>query len=243
MSYFTLGKIDAIDSTNEELKRRYKLEKIVHGDILWALDQTKGKGQRAANWVSQPSKNITFSIFLSQKELQLASPFQLNCLVAMAIESALNNLDIPSVKIKWPNDILSANKKIAGILIENLYRGSQLNASIVGIGLNVNQENFIDLPHASSMKLCGGVSYELEQVLDTILVELESKFTIKEGFETTLHTFAQNLYGFGEQLNFHYQNKPIVGTIRGVMPDGRLILAHPNGEVKNYNFKEIRLVY
>ena len=117
------------------------------------MNQTKGRGQHSNVWSSDSQKNITFSVFKRFSGLNSYDSFLINCAVTLAIIETLEKFKIPNLKIKWPNDILSANNKIGGVLIEKYYQWKKLNASIAGIGINVNQKSFIDLPSAGSMFL------------------------------------------------------------------------------------------
>lgn len=243
MSYFQINKIDAIGSTNVGLKESYQKGVVKHGDVLWALDQTQGKGQRAAHWVVEPNKNLTFSFFLAHRKLALTSPFQLNCLVALAIKNALIHFAIPAVSIKWPNDILSDNKKLCGVLIENVYRGNQLQGSIVGIGLNVNQEDFSSFPRASSMRLCSGVQFKIKEVLDILLEEIECLLDQEEDYATTLNKYNESLFGRHAFRVFRKQKLELYAKVEGVNQHGYLALSDSKGIRSTYQMKEIEWVY
>ena len=242
MSYFLINKIDAIDSTNSALKRLYHQDSLVHGQGLWALDQTEGKGQREGRWFSQPNTNLTFSFFLNHSNLKISHPFHLNCLIALAIYRTMNHFKIPKIKIKWPNDILSDNKKISGILIENLYRGSRLNGSIVGIGINVNQEDFVSLPQASSMRLNSGRKFKLAEVLDVLLSDLADNFSNDLSFENAHKAFNDCLYGQSSSFVFEKNDRQFSAIIRGVNRDGLLVLEE-NGMQTQHAFKSIKMLY
>lgn len=243
MLYFRISKIDAIDSTNLALKRKYHKGLAKHGDVLWALDQVKGKGQRDSQWVSEPNKNLTFSIFLSQEKLMLRSVFVLNCWVALAVKNSLTSLNIPSVSIKWPNDILSENKKLCGILIENLYQGEKHIASIVGIGLNVNQINFFDLTKASSMQLSAGRMFDLEKVLQEILYQLSHYLETKMSPLDSLEAFNKALYGLGEERTFLENDIPFQATVEEVNAQGELVLKTAQNELRCFQHKTIEWIY
>ncbi|MDA9985005.1 biotin--[acetyl-CoA-carboxylase] ligase [Flavobacteriaceae bacterium] len=243
MSYFQISKIDAIGSTNVALKDSYQQGVLKHGDVLWARNQTQGKGQRAAKWLSEPNKNLTFSLFVRHNELSVDSPFQLNCLIALALRNTLNYFTIPAVTIKWPNDILSENKKLCGVLIENLYRGTQLKASIVGIGLNVNQENFQGLVRASSMRLCSGVQFDIKEVFDHLLAEIENYIKQADTYSSLLEKYNEALFGRKELRLFRKKNQDFSATIIGVNQDGYMELEDTKGMSSLHRLKEIEWVY
>lgn len=242
MSYFNINKIDAIDSTSLALKRSYHEDSLTHGQGLWALDQTQGKGQRDGRWFSQPNMNLTFSFFLDHNYLNINSHFHLNCLTSLAVQTTMNYYQIPNIKIKWPNDILSENKKISGILIENLYRGSRLKGSIVGIGINVNQENFESLPQGSSMRLCSGRRFKLAEVLDVLLTALEQNFSNAISLENACKAFNDCLYGRLSTFTFEKNGRQFPAIIKKINPEGLLVLDE-NGVLTQHAFKSIKMLY
>lgn len=243
MSYFKVNKINAIDSTNLALKRKYQKGLAEHGEVLWALDQYKGKGQRESQWVCEPNKNLTFSIFLTQNNLTIPSVFALSCWVALAVKSTLDSLNIPTVSIKWPNDILSEEHKICGLLVENLYRGTAHTASIVGIGINVNQINFPGLNNASSMQLCSGQSFSLEMVLHLILDNFRKYLELPMSLDESFDAFNQALFGRGKQRNFIEDGQIFSATVERVTSHGELVLKTADNQLRNFQHKTIEWVY
>lgn len=243
MSYFQINKIDAIDSTNVALKLQYQQGKIAHGDLLWAMDQVKGKGQSDRQWISEPKKNLTFSFFLNTKKVALPSIFVLNCGVALAVKNSLISFGLPAVRIKWPNDILSEGKKVCGLLIENLYRGGKHEGSIVGIGLNVNQINFPDLKQASSMQLSSGRSFDLDEVLHVILAQLEDYFTREISIAQTFDAFNASLYALNEKHRFSENGNAFIASVQGVNEQGELILKTSDGNKRNFQNKSIEWIF
>ena len=119
MYTFKIIKINAIDSSNNEIKRLYNKKLHSNGLVIWAKNQTQGRGQGGKIWLSQPNKNLTFSIFLSGEDSCFSSPLCLNLIASLSVKKVLACFGIKNIFIKWPNDILSENRKISGILIEN----------------------------------------------------------------------------------------------------------------------------
>ena len=146
--------LDNVDSTNEEAKRRFHI--CDNLSVLSAISQTSGRGQKGNVWISETGQNLTFSIILKlsderTRRIQAYDQFAVSEIAALAVSDYLNSLDIPAM-VKWPNDIYVKDKKICGILIENMIRGEWLSGSIIGIGLNVNQDTFDpSLPNPTSM--------------------------------------------------------------------------------------------
>ncbi|PTM01950.1 MAG: biotin--[acetyl-CoA-carboxylase] ligase, partial [Candidatus Arcticimaribacter sp.] len=132
MPYFKIIKIDATDSTNTLLRQRCSTNLSSDGEVLWTTTQRQGRGQGNTVWQSESGKNLTFSMYKEFKLVKVQNPFVLSCLVSLGIQAALESLKIPNVHVKWPNDIMSGDKKVCGILIENMFKGSSLHASIIG---------------------------------------------------------------------------------------------------------------
>ena len=159
-----LIKLNAIDSTNEYIKKI----KLFSSDSLicvYTFNQTMGKGRRANIWSSEPFMNLCVSFcYRPSNEISDDFSFKLNMLVSNKILEFLNQNKIPNLNVKWPNDILSDKKKIAGILIESSMKKNKVSDYIVGIGLNVNQFDFGDLKQASSLKKITKINYDLHKI-------------------------------------------------------------------------------
>lgn len=209
--------------------------------VLVAEIQQQGRGQGGAHWASEAAKNLTFSVLKHFKKLQAKDQFLVSMAVSLAIYKALKTLQIPDLSIKWPNDILSGNRKLCGILIENTLKGPQLKHSIIGIGVNINQESFDSLPNASSLTLITGKIYDLNTQLDEILVHLEKQLKeLGENTETTLEKeYQQLLFRKDQTAIYEINEKKVEGIIRGVNKEGRLLLEHGSHGVKSYGLKEI----
>ena len=165
-------KFDTITSTNDFLKSYTETHKISDFFYVLADVQTGGRGQRTNIWQSECCKNILISIFL-QPDIDLAQQTRLNQIVAVSIVKVLQKFNIPNVRIKLPNDILADAKKIAGILIENKIIGQKWLQSIIGIGLNVNQSNFVNLPMAVSMTQFTGIDYDRDEIVKLLIEQLK----------------------------------------------------------------------
>ena len=135
-------KLDAIDSTNAYLKELTLKSIPFDYTVVIAEEQIQGRGQRGTKWESEIGKNLTVSVFKKIEGLRVEQQFYISMCVSLALINSLKKFQIPQLRIKWPNDILSANKKICGILIENIIKNNELVGCIVGIGLNINQKKF-----------------------------------------------------------------------------------------------------
>ena len=189
--------LESVDSTNEECRRH--ISDIDNLSVVAALSQTSGKGQRCNRWISSPGENLTFSVALKfpisggvatgksgLEPMHAYDQFVLSEITSLSVVELLAEHGIEA-KIKWPNDIYVAEKKICGILIENSLRGEWIQHSIIGIGLNVNQRNFdVTLPNPTSIVLCNEISGETgsHNVSDSV-----THYELHELLEEFMHIF------------------------------------------------------
>lgn len=239
-------KLSAIPSTNTFLKELSANENLPEFTVVVAENQQEGKGQRGSNWTSESGKNLTFSVLVKNFTAKHDSIFVLNILVANALLNTLNKFHIPNVAIKWPNDILSGKKKIAGILIENSFKSANEITSIIGIGLNVNQTNFQDLPLASSLAVVTNRLFDKDQLLTEIVTEMKlllEKLSHSNA-DFLWKTYHQNLFMKDKVASFQVGNeKPFSAVIQGVSVEGKLLLLQEDDLVHEYDIKEIKLLY
>ncbi|MFD1063911.1 biotin--[acetyl-CoA-carboxylase] ligase [Winogradskyella litorisediminis] len=239
-------KLNAIDSTNAYLKSLSLKQTQKDFTVVVADEQKQGRGQMGTSWQAEASKNLTFSVFKEVSNLEIKDQFYISIAVALAISKALLELQIPKIKIKWPNDILSENKKIAGILIENVIKNNKLYGSVIGVGLNVNQKFFNDLPNASSMQLITGVVYNKDEVLHTILKHIEYylKKVNEPNFTKLKQDYEALLFRIKKPSTFKSSTEQIFsGFIKGITDDGKLVLLLEDDIVKEFDLKEIQLLY
>ncbi|NHF60760.1 biotin--[acetyl-CoA-carboxylase] ligase [Flavobacteriaceae bacterium TP-CH-4] len=239
-------KLDAIDSTSSYLKQLMLSNLLDDFFVVTAKKQLSGRGQMGTKWNSEPGKNLTASILKKFTHLPITRRFYLNMVVSLAVFKTLEKLGTPNLSIKWPNDILSGNFKICGILIENMISGDTIKSTIIGIGLNVNQTAFPALPNASSLKLLLGREVDLDELLMNLIEELRRLFL---GFETMNDEGLQMKY----EARMFRKDKPsafelpdgnrLSGSIRGVSAGGKLIVEHEKALLKEYGFKEVKLLY
>lgn len=239
-------KLDATDSTNTHLKNLALLRVLPDFTVVQAHLQYAGRGQRGAEWLSEPGKNLTFSVLKKHRNLPARLQFSITMIASLGVFSALKQLNVPSLYIKWPNDILSGNSKICGILIENQALGSHIQSSVVGIGLNVNQLDFKGLQQVSSLRLLLGQPLDLEEVLQLLLLHLKEHFA---RFETTPYpeirdTYEQLLFRKDKPSTFkNQQGELFMGFIRGVSPEGKLQVELEDEQQKQFDLKEVQLLY
>ncbi|MDR0865309.1 MAG: biotin--[acetyl-CoA-carboxylase] ligase [Candidatus Symbiothrix sp.] len=234
-------KVKSATSTNDLLKDLAKQQTQEEGLVVFAENQTDGKGQRGNSWESEPGKNIACSLLLYPTFLPLNQHFLLSEVVALGIKSALDSY-IQPVEIKWPNDIYYGNKKLCGVLIENELLGAQFSQSIIGIGLNVNQEVFLsDAPNPVSMKQILGKEVSIESVLEeTIQAVLAWYEKLRNGeTETIARSYQNALYRKSGFHDYEDSHGTFTARIDRIGDDGFLHLITREGEKRSYAFKEI----
>jgi BirA family biotin operon repressor/biotin-[acetyl-CoA-carboxylase] ligase len=228
--------IDETDSTNRWLR-----EHLTGGqtpcEVVWADYQTAGRGQGTNRWESERGKNLTFSILLHPVDLPANRQFLLSMQVSLAICEALSE-HIGDLSIKWPNDIYWRNAKIAGILIENSLQGSVIRDSIVGVGLNVNQRQFMsDAPNPISLWQICEHETDREQLLKDILAALDRLLgqEVREQYLAMLYRRK----GFHPYVD---KNGAFMAELEDVEDDGHLLLCDDSGAHRRYAFKEVTFI-
>jgi len=240
-----LIKLDAIDSTNEFLKGLSNNQLVENFTVVTAERQTKGKGQMGSVWVSEPSKNLIMSVLVKGFLLDSSRIFDINIAVSVSIIQALETLNIPELSIKWPNDIMSYNKKIGGVLIENSIKSNGDINSIVGLGLNVNQTNFEDLPKATSLALICSTSFDKEEILLKIIEKLEINIQFwNQNKDLMWVDYSNTLFKKGSPMPFADGNQQnFMGIIQGVSSIGKLQILLEDDTVSDFDVKEIQMLY
>ena len=241
--------LDTIDSTNSEALRR--LPELESGTVLAAREQTAGRGQRGNTWFTEPGKNLTFSIVLKFGEgglppLRATDAFWLNYVISVAVADFLQSHAI-WCKVKWPNDVYVGKNKICGILIENALEGGNVAASVIGIGLNINQRNFPQLANATSLWSLTGEEHPLEECLEKVLTLIEGWLPYlqdKDKRQSLFSHYSRRLFNLDVNARYHdyIEEREYTGIIKGVSEDGRLMiwdLETPGKPICYYRFKEV----
>lgn len=238
-----LIKLDAIDSTNDFLKELSNKNELDNFTVVTAQNQTKGKGQMGSVWNSEPGKNLTMSVLIKDLLFDVTEIYKLNITVAIAVIQCLKQHQIPELAIKWPNDILSANKKIGGILIENSIKSDGSIVSVVGLGLNVNQMNYEHLPKASSLVLITNRFFDKEILLAEIVQHIKVSVQMLHS-ETLWEAYEKLLYKKGIPMPFETNDgKRFMGIIKGVNYLGLLEIILEDDTVATFEIKQIQMLY
>jgi len=238
-------KLNAIPSTNDYLKELSASNVLSDFTIVVADHQTNGKGQMGAVWEVQPSTNLTFSVLLTNKLFDIQDLFTVNIAVANAIHKVLLRLGLRNVSVKWPNDIMSGNKKMGGILIENNFKSNGEIQSVIGIGLNVNQEDFEGLPKATSILKSSGILVDKnELMMDIVSVFKEIILDLKNMKNSEWDYYHRFLFKKDIPVTFETQNGlKYTGMIQNVNQLGQLGILNESDEIIYYNLKQIKMLY
>jgi BirA family transcriptional regulator, biotin operon repressor / biotin---[acetyl-CoA-carboxylase] ligase len=224
--------IKQVDSTNNFLKNSLTNSKpFIEGTVIMAESQYAGRGQQQNRWHSEDGKNLTFSILLNPVFLPLNQQFDLTRAVSLGIINALSPILGDQLKIKWPNDIYYTDGKLGGILIENIVQSGKIKHSVIGIGLNINQEKFPLVPNAVSLKQILLRDYDLKLILSDICKNIEVVYlNLKAGhFDVVRKDYLARLYWLNEQKMFRADGQVFEGIIENVREDGVLILNSESG--------------
>lgn len=241
-----IDKLHTIDSTNDYLKSLFKANELKNDKIVWALEQTKGKGQMGTSWSSEKGKNLTFSIFKKVEQVQTEDQFYVVMAASLAVKDVLEKLLIKNVRVKWPNDILAGKKKICGILIESIIKKGEINAIIIGVGLNINQTKWTDLKRITSIKNETGIHFELEEVLKTLVQKFNYFINqlLAKKFDAIKQDYENSLFRNGKPSTFRKKDKSqFTGIIQGVTQLGKLIILEEDEIINHYDLKEIQLLF
>nr|WP_294936442.1 biotin--[acetyl-CoA-carboxylase] ligase [uncultured Flavobacterium sp.] len=239
-------KLDATTSTNDFLKALLTKQFVENFTVVTAESQTSGRGQMGAKWEAEPGENLTFSVLIKDLLVEVNSVFHLNVAVAVSITEALYFLNLPNLMIKWPNDILAENKKIAGVLIENSLKSNGEIFSIVGIGLNVNQKDFENMPKASSLSSLLNRELDKEAILISIVENLKRNVALLQSghFDKFWEKYNKKLFKKGIPMPFEDKNgSRFMGIIQGVTANGKLEVKLEDDSVQQFEIKEIKMLY
>lgn len=234
--------LSSVDSTNNYLMA-YKPREGETMTVVYADEQTAGRGQGSNHWESEPGKNLTFSVLVHPTMVPVMRQFLLSEAGALALWDVLGQyLGADDVKMKWPNDIYWKDKKISGTLIETRLGGGHVKDCVYGTGIDVNQEKFVsDAPNPVSMKQILDHDVDLKELLNKIIDSFKKYYAAIENGE---YAAISELYhsGLYRAHGFHrYKDKDgeFEAAIVEVEDSGNLILRDREGCIRSYAFKEV----
>ena len=238
-------KLDAIDSTNNYLKKIILNEGINDYTVVTAKFQTQGKGQLGTEWESEHSKNLICSVYKKEINIKVQDQFVISALVSLALIKTLRKVNLSNMHIKWPNDIMSDNKKICGILIENIVKENYIKDTVIGIGLNVNQTIFNNLPNAASIKNLIGTTCSIDEILKDLVKNVKYYFNEldKSSINSIFEKYEDALFRINKPSTFKNSKGEIFsGYIKGVSRSGKLNVMLEDSLVESYDLKEISML-
>jgi BirA family transcriptional regulator, biotin operon repressor / biotin---[acetyl-CoA-carboxylase] ligase len=237
--------LSEVDSTNTYLKNILTNSTPVEGTVIMAESQYAGRGQQQNKWHSEPGKNLAFSILLSPDFLPIGNQFDLTRVVSLGVYDALKPLLGDALKIKWPNDVYYNDRKLGGILIENIVHGSKIKHSVIGIGLNINQAEFPDwVPNPISVKQILQRDEEKAAILSDICSHIERWYLkLRAGeIEEIRQAYISILYWLNLPKQFRSNGETFDGTIKNVRENGLLIVETNFGRELEFSFKQIEFL-
>lgn len=204
---------------------------------VYTFNQTKGRGQYGNSWENLPEKNLAYSFALKTKNINVSDTC-FNFYTAILVRDFIANLTKTEVKIKWPNDLILKNKKICGMLFEK-----SKNYFVVGIGINILQENFKNLPKAGSILSQTGLSFELKAFTESLHQYLFEHLVQKEIPNNILELYHLHLYRKNEVSVFEKNEVRQNGIIKNVDETGHIWIDLENEGLQKFFHKEIELLY
>lgn len=204
---------------------------------VYTFNQTKGRGQYGNSWENLPEENLAYSFALKTKTINVSDTC-FNFYTAILVRDFIANLTKTEVKIKWPNDLILKNKKICGMLFEK-----NKNYFVVGIGINILQENFKNLPKAGSVLSQTGLSFELKAFTESLHQYLFEHLVQKEIPNNILELYHLHLYRKNEVSVFEKNEVRQNGIIKNVDETGHIWIDLENEGLQKFFHKEIELLY
>ena len=237
-------KVSQTASTNTYLSRLAAT--LPGGTVIYTPSQTAGRGQKGNSWESEDGKNLTFSLLLKFPPVKARDQFYLSEAASLAVVDALTAQAGKGFAVKWPNDVYWQDKKVCGMLIENSLNGTDIATSIIGIGINVNQERFVsDAPNPVSLLNITGHEHDLEALLKQVCSSIEqvvnslgddtARQDLHRRYMAALYRNNGAMHPFEDASGHRF-----MATIDGIAPDGTLTLRHEDGTTHDYLFKEVK---
>lgn len=238
-----LHHLDSCASTNLHAKELLAKSKPREGTVISTANQTAGRGQFGNSWQSSANQNIAFSVII-YPHLAINEQFYLSKITSLACVKALKSITNLNFEIKWPNDIFFKNEKVGGILIENQISGNAISNSIVGLGINLNQEAFENLPQATSVFKLVKYLLSVSKCTEILLQHLDAEYVrLKQGnFKRIDEEYHQHLKAHQSAFTYKENGETKSGILKEVNKAGQLVV-ECNAQEKTYNFKEIEWLF
>lgn len=227
-------------STNDVASGLSQNGNFTDGTLVITDYQTRGRGQRGTAWEGEPGKNLMMSLLLETSFLDISRQFDLSICAALGVGAALKSAGLENARVKWPNDLYAANRKVGGILIENTLRESRLRSSVVGIGINIHQDTFGN-PRASSLSR-EGCRVDRDTLAGLVCTHFEHFYLRLRNGEHLREEYLAVLLGLNEVREYIFQDQKFKGIIRDVSENGELMVESELSR-KKFDIKEISFCF
>ena len=235
-------KLDAINSTNEYTLLLKEKAVFKEGLVVTANYQSGGNGQRGKTWESNAKENLLLSIVI-EPDISIDKQSQISKLISLSICDLLADLGL-NPQIKWPNDILVANQKIAGILIQNKIKGNRITHSVIGVGLNVNQIQFKEYsPKATSLQLLLNKELDIAKIQKQLLQFLSNRMKRFRSGDTQEKEFLSDFFLKDKVATFESNNQQFMGIIKGVNQSGKLLIKLEDDSIAEFDNQEVKFLF
>ena len=241
MSTIKIIKVNATRSTNDKVKMLIKSKKIICGDLISAKHQYGGRGQLNNRWYSSYGKNLICSLYYNFPKIPSNSPYAINYAISLSVLKTIRKFTSSKLLIKWPNDILSGDKKISGILIENSIKSNKIYSTIIGTGININQMIFRNLPNATSIKHLSKKDISVDIVLTELVKNYRFYLPQIYNSKELSKEYHKNLYGL-ERCTFLLNGKILRGKIIKVLENGKIQIKIDSIGIGEYSSGEIKII-
>lgn len=234
--------LKSVDSTNNYLKNKLSINKPEEGLLVFAQAQLSGRGQRENSWESRAGENLLLSFIVYPTFIKAENQFILSKTISLAIVDLISQYTNNAI-IKWPNDIYVGNKKIAGVLIENTIKSSEISSSIIGIGININQKCFSNkIPNPVSLTMLTKKTHNINELLLSFIEKLNTWYNKLLLGETKKidNLYINKLFRYEQKHDYIIEDKTVKAKIKGVNQDGKLMVETECGDLKTFAFKEIK---
>jgi BirA family biotin operon repressor/biotin-[acetyl-CoA-carboxylase] ligase len=218
--------LPSVESTNNYAMGLARAAMAQHGTVVFAHEQTAGKGQRNRQWISEKGMNLAMSAVIEPATLHSGSLFILSMMAAVTVRHLIQQYTGEQIKIKWPNDIYWCDRKAAGILIENLWQGHEWKCAVIGVGVNINQTEFGDLAtKAVSLKEITGRHHDPVNMSKELAQMLEQKFQqLLASPQPIIAEYRDNLYRKNEKVKLKKGSRVFEAIIKDVTVNGQLVV-------------------
>jgi BirA family biotin operon repressor/biotin-[acetyl-CoA-carboxylase] ligase len=222
--------LSTVDSTNNHAMRLIREGKAAQGMVIFALEQTEGKGQRGRSWQSESGKNIMMSTLIQGSRFSINEQFPLSASIALACYDFFSKYAGDETRIKWPNDLYWRDRKAGGVLIENTVKEGKLEWIVAGTGININQVDFSAAMHAKavSLKQITGKEFDPFQLSKELLLCIEKRIDLllANGAHQAISAYNDLLYKKGEEAMFRKNQIVYKAMVRQVNISGELEIEH-----------------